>query len=49
MSGGHVVRLRTGSSSVDVPRKDIANFEIEEYVRRAATADRRPAPYKLRM
>lgn len=30
---GDLVRLRTGASSMDVPAKDIAAFEVEEYVR----------------
>jgi soluble lytic murein transglycosylase-like protein len=29
---GDLVRLHTGSSFIDVPAKDIARFEIEEYV-----------------
>jgi soluble lytic murein transglycosylase-like protein len=38
---GDVVRLHTGSSSVDVPAVQVASFEIEEYVRPSAPP---PAP-----
>jgi soluble lytic murein transglycosylase-like protein len=33
---GEMVRLHTSSGTVEIPKKDIATFEVEEYVRPAA-------------
>ena len=40
-TAGEVVRLHTATGTVEIPQKDIASFEVEEYVRPAAPA---PAP-----
>jgi soluble lytic murein transglycosylase-like protein len=41
---GGTTRLHTASGSVDVPSKDIAEFEVEEYVRPKPVAATAPAP-----